>query len=82
MIVVRKSKPVIQPSQTSPGMTSRDSQGLQAERNGRKRPKFRVVKKLPTIPDIQEEEFLPASLVKQVKKRIVVRKKEAKCSTC
>jgi hypothetical protein len=33
-----------QPSQTSPGMTSRDSQGLQAERNGRKRPKFRVVK--------------------------------------
>ena len=54
-----------QSSQTSPGMTSRDSQGLQAERNGRKRPKFRVVKKLPTIPDIQEEEFLPASLVKQ-----------------
>jgi len=26
--------------------------------------------------------LLPASLVKQVKKRIVVRKKEAKCSTC
>jgi hypothetical protein len=28
------------------------------------------------------KEMLPASLVKQVKKRIVVRKKEAKCSNC